>query len=146
MAVSRIPSQTNVYPSNNDQESFGQLRNGFRHLIQSIKNGNLDDAQHAFNNLTQTMPGVFQTLSLKLTDDYNAIGQALRARDISGAQRAVVQLQRDLQSVRPANHDPNDQNVAGAQNPESLADSISKSYKHDNIDSQYIGTRINIKV
>jgi hypothetical protein len=147
VTVSRIPSNTNAYQSNNDQASFGQLRNGFRHLLQSIKEGNLADAQQAYNNLTQTMPGVFQTLGLKLTDDYNAIGHALRERDVSGAQRAVVQLQQDLQSIGPAgNRYRNDQNVAGVQNPASIANNIFRLYNADNIDSQYIGTHIDIKI
>jgi hypothetical protein len=145
VSISRIAANTNVHQSSNDQTSFGQLRNGFRHLLQSIKDGNLTDAQQAYNNLTQTMPGVFQTLSSKLTDDYNAIGHALRAKDISGAQQAVVQLQQDLQSIgRTGNRYRNDQNAVGAENPASTANSIFRLYNPTNINSQYIGTHIDI--
>lgn len=147
MSVSRITANTNVYQSGNDQTSFGQLRNGFRRLLQSIKDGNLADAQQAYNNLTQTMPGVFQTLSSKLTDDYSAIGHALQKRDLSGAQQAVVQLQQDLQSIGPAgNRYRNDQNLTGTQNPAATVNNIFRLYNTGRIDSQYIGTHIDIKI
>jgi hypothetical protein len=147
VSISRISANTNVYQSGNDQTSFGQLRNGFRRLLQSIKDGNLADAQQAYNNLTQTMPGVFQTLSSKLTDDYNAIGDALRVKDISGAQQAVVQLQQDLQGIGSAgNRYRNDQNLAGAPTPASTVNNIFRLYNTGHIDSQYIGTHIDIKI
>ena len=147
MTVSRISSYTKVYQSSNDQTSFGQLRNGFRRLLQSIKNGNLTDAQQAYNNLSKTMPGVFQKLSLKLTHDYKAIGCALRERDISGAQQAVVQLQQDLQSIgRTGNHYRNDQNLTSVHNPPIIVSNIFRFYNNDSIDSHYIGAHIDIRI
>jgi hypothetical protein len=147
VSVSRISAATNVYQTNNNQTSVGQLRSGFRWLIQSIKNGNLEDAEQAYNTLNETMPQVFESLSLQLKDDYKAIGNALLAQDISGAQKAVVQLQRDLQSIGPTNARQSDEvKTPATQDYAPATTGVSRRYHDEARDPRQIGTRIDIKV
>jgi soluble cytochrome b562 len=148
VSLSRITSGINAYQGNDNQAGFGQLRKGFRHLLQSINDGHLENAQQAFNNLSQTLPVVFDKVSVKLIHDYDSIGSALDVGDISGAQKAVVQLKNDIQDIgRAENLSGRDPNMAGARNSAVAANTIIRSYYSGNIErDHYIGTHIDIIV
>jgi hypothetical protein len=147
VAVSQISSNNNAHQANDYQAGFGQLRNGFRHLLQFINDGNLAEAQRMYNDLSQTMPDVFEKLSSKLTHDYNSIGRALREENIPGAQQAVVQLKQDLQGIGSTGSiRRHDQTAASVLSPASTANNMIKSYHSGNIGAHYVGTIIDITI
>jgi hypothetical protein len=79
------------------------------------------------------MPVVFDKISLKLIDDYDAIGNALEAGDISGAQRAVVRLKHDIQEIgHTENPSSWNSNIVGARNTAAAANNIIRSYYSGN--------------
>lgn len=146
MAIAKLSSPTNVYHADDHQAGATQLRNGFRRLLQSIQDGNLPAAQKAYDEVTQTFPDFFKTLSDIVTNDYKAIGSALAKGDMTGARQAVVKLQRDLQGIgRPSALQRPDQNLDGARNQAAPAGTISGGYsKYDTLPA--IGTNIDIKI
>jgi len=99
VSIAKLSSHTNVYQAGDHRVGAEQLRNGFGRLLQSIQDGNLPAAQKAYNDVVQTFPDFFKTLSDKLINDYKAIGNALAKGDITEARHAVVKLQHDLQSI-----------------------------------------------
>jgi soluble cytochrome b562 len=142
----KISSHTNVYQVGDHQAGAGQLRNGFRHLLQTIQDGNLPAAQKAYDGITQSFPDFFKTLSDKLTNDYKAIGNALAKSDIAGARLAVVKLQQDLQSIGQSSTPQHpDQNLYGAQNQAEPFGAISGRYSK-NAELPTLGTKIDIKI
>lgn len=146
MALSQITTN-NARQGGDYQAGFGQLRNGFRHLLQFIDDGHLQEARQAYTNLSQTLPDVFGKLSSKLTDDYDAIGRALKEGDMDGAQKAVVQLKQDLQGIgRTENLSRQDASEGASRNPATTQNNIIGSYHPGNIDGRYLGTRIDIYV
>jgi len=146
VSVSKLSSHTQAYQADNHQTSAGQLRNGFRHLLQSIQDGNLSAAQRAYDIITQTFPDIFKTLSGKLTNDYKSIGTALAKNDISAARQAVVELQRDLQNIGRTGDLPlSNKNLGGARNQASTANNISGTYNESG-DLPVVGGNIDIKV
>jgi len=145
MSLSRITATIDTYQANDYSAGFGQVRNGFRHLLQSINNGYLENAQLAYKNLSRTMPAVFDKVSLKLTHDYDSIGRSLGEGNIAGAQQAVVQLKQDLQDIGRTEHiSPRHSNTAGIRTSSAAASNIIRSYYSGNIERGYIGTHIDI--
>ena len=143
MTLSKISSTPNAYQPNNKQRNTGELRHDFRRLLQSIRDGNLAEAQKTYDLIAHTLPDVFQTLSKKLTHDYRAIGDALDKGDISLARLAVVKLQQDLQSIgRTSYQPPFDININDAQNFRPASDNGFDSYN----DLPTIGSHIDIIV
>lgn len=108
MTANKISPYVDVYHATNAQTNYSRLRDGFRCLLEAIKTGNTQDAQQAYDILTDIMKKVHQTFGAQLSKTYMTIGQALRAGDIHGARRAVIQLQRDLQHVAPTNQSSGD--------------------------------------
>lgn len=146
MSVSKIYSQTNVYQRSDNQSGAGQLRNGFRRLLQSIQDGNLPAAQQAYDTFTQTFPKAFQALSDTLTKDYKAIGQSLAKGDISGARQAVVKLQQDLQSIgRDGTPPQTSQNRDNARNTAVTAGTNTGVYNEQG-ELVTVGANIDIKI
>jgi hypothetical protein len=146
-----------VYPSNissyrapqadDCREGVGQLRTGFRHLLQCIHDGRLADARQTYRDLSGSIPGVFEKLSSKLTLDYDAIGRALSEGDIPGARRAVVKLKQDLQDIQPAGTlGRRDPAVDPGRNAASVSLSTPGGYRSDDRSEHPIGTRIDIIV
>ena len=118
------PHQTNDY-----QAGFGQLRVGFRHLLQHINEGRLGEAQQAYSDLSQRLPRVFQSVSSKLTRDYDEIGAALREGDLAKAQRAVVELRKDLQGMGHGEHAARtDQSGEAGPDPSAAAGNLMRTY------------------
>jgi hypothetical protein len=147
MSPSRITATTPFSPESDYQPGVGQIRNGLRHLLKSISDGSLEDAQQAYHHLSQTMPVVFDRVSLKLTHDYGAIGHALGKGDISRAQKAAVQLGQDLQNIgRTENIDHGNSNRAGIRNSTGSLNDIIRSYYSGNSGESAIGAHIDIIV
>lgn len=146
MTLSRITSDSNAYQGSDNHPGFGQLRNGFRHLLKSINDGYLENAQQAYKNLSQTMPVVFDKISLKLIDDYDAIGNALEAGDIYGARNAVVQLKHDIQEIGRPESPSRFTNTVGARNSAEAANNIIRSYYSVNTEECCLGTHIDIMI
>ncbi len=146
MSLSRITANSDAYQAHNSSPGFGQVRNGFRHLLRSINGGYLERAQLAYKDLSQTMPAVFDRFSMKLTQDYDAIGRALREGNLTGARQAVVQLREDLQVIAGTESiSPQPSKIAGTMNPSAAADII-RSYYSAHIHGQSIGTHIDILI
>ena len=146
MTVSKVSFNTNTDQTNNKQRNTGELRHDFKHLLQSIRDGNLAEAQKAYDLIAHTLPGVFQTLSRQLTHDYRAIGDALAKGDISLAKLAVVRLQQDLQSIGRTGYQPHfDINSDAAQNSRPGSDRLFDSYNEE-VELPTLGSHINIRV
>lgn len=144
VSPSQISSYSRTQQADDCREGVGQLRSGFRHLLQFIHDGRLAEAQQTYRDLSRSMPGVFQKLSSKLTLDFDAIGRALQEGDIPGARRAVVQLKEDLQDIQPAgNFGRRDQGTAlsGESSPASYGASGSRQGGGQ---ERHIGTHIDI--
>lgn len=146
MPVTRLSANINAYQANDRQTSAGQLRNGFRRLLQSIKDGNLAEAQRAYDAISRTLPDFYQTLRGQLIQDYKAIGHALEKGDIARAQQAVVKLSQDLQSIGSNENLPGrERNLAGAGDSMSRARNMFNFYAEHN-DAPALGTNIDIMV
>jgi hypothetical protein len=146
-----------VYPSNissyrapqadDCREGVGQLRTGFRHLLQCIHDGKLADARQTYRDLSRSMPGVFQKLGSKLTLDYDAIGRALAEGNIPGARRAVVKLKQDMQDIQAAgNPGPLDRMADPGRNAAPASYGTLDGYRSGDRREHRIGTRIDIVV
>ncbi|SEM41723.1 hypothetical protein SAMN04489760_11473 [Syntrophus gentianae] len=147
MSLSRITANSNAYQVHDSSPGFGQVRNGFRHLLRSINGGYLERAQLAYKDLSQTMPAVFDRFSVKLTQDYDAIGRALGEGNLTGARQAVVQLKQDLQEIgRTENLSPLDPEMAAPRMSVTAMDSIVRSYYSESRGQSYLGTRIDILI
>jgi hypothetical protein len=86
---------------------FAERNADARQLAKSLKAGDLDGAEQAFNSLTSLgqLPGVNSTTSVPFSNpmvatDFQAIGQALQNGDVTAAQRAFQTLQMDFQANR----------------------------------------------
>ena len=146
MSVSKISSSTNTYHTNNNQKNTGELRHDFRRLLESIRDGNLVDAQRAYHIIAHTLPDIFQTLSKQLTSDYKAIGDALAKDDISRARQAVVKLQQNLQSIGRTSSQPLfDINIDSTRTLRPASTSVFDSYS-EKIALPTIGSNIDIMI
>lgn len=145
MVISRIPAQYGADTFNDHQSKMGQLRNAFRRLLRSVTEGDLADAQRAYDVIAKTLPGVYKTLSGQLTGDYKEIGYALGKGDISGTQRAVVRLQQDIQRIGSTGPQPNPEGNLNSRprSAASLVDTVTGTYLGPDL-SGSIGTRIDI--
>ena len=144
MSIVKLSTPTTAYQANDQQAGAGQLRNGFRNLLQSIQDGNLQAAKSAYQGITQTFPDFFNTLSDKLTFDYKAIGNALSKSNMAEARQAVIRLQQDLQSIGRMNTlSRPDQKPDVTRVRASTAGIISGGYG-ENGDIAAIGTNIDI--
>lgn len=147
MSLSRITASSDAYQAHDSSANFGQVRNGFRRLLQSIHDGSLENAQIAYRNLSQTLPIAFDKVSLRLTHDYGAIGSALEVGDIAGAQRAVIQLKEDLLDIgRTGNLSRGDSSRAIPRYSAAATDSMIRSYYYGNSGEYGIGAHIDITV
>ncbi len=147
MSLSRITAHSDAYPAHDSSANFGQVRNGFRRLLQSIHDGSLENAQIAYQNLSQTLPVAFDRVSLRLTGDYDAIGSALEVGDIAGAQQAVVQLKEDLLDLgRTGNLSRGDSSRTIPRYSAAETRSMIRSYYCGNSEEYGIGAHIDITV
>lgn len=147
VSLSRITASRDAYQAHDSSANFGQVRNGFRRLLQSIHDGSLENAQISFRNLSQTLPVAFDKVSLRLTHDYDAIGSALEVGDLAGAQRAVVQLKEDLLDIgSTGNLSRGDSIRTLPRNTAAATDGLIRSYYCGNSGESGIGTQIDITV
>jgi hypothetical protein len=97
MSVSGISSDPNLYQIYSSQTNPQQQQD-------PLQSGDLTAAQQAYNALTQNASNPGQTQNGQLTQDLNAVGQALKSGDVSAAKQAYSKLQQDFQNVRHAHH------------------------------------------
>lgn len=88
MAVSAISSSSAGYQAdpNNFRQQLAQLLN-------SIKSGDLPDAQEAYSELSQNPATSRIDPNSPLGQALGQIGQSLQANDLNGAQQALASLQ-----------------------------------------------------
>ena len=144
MSLSRISFTTNAYQGDSSQSNLSHIREGFRQLLQAIKDGNLIDARQTYKLLTDMMLNTYEILSGQLKKDYHAIGHALQVGDMTGAQKAVADLQQDLQNIGHAGQRQQVQNVAEYRQPAHVSTNIFSMYTADTISAQTIGRNIDI--
>jgi len=146
MPISRVNYNNNLSISNIRQTTSGQLTNNFRHLLQSIKDGNLAEAQNVYDVITRKFPEIYQKLKGQLTQDYNAIGLSLRRGDISGAQHGVVHLQQHLQNLgRTDSEIDGDRALNSTPNYALMGKNIIRSYDNE-LNSKTVGSKIDVIV
>lgn len=146
MPLSQITSG-GTHQANDYQAGVGQLRVGFRHLLQHINEGRLGEAQQAYSDLSQRLPRVFQSVSSKLTRDYDEIGVALREGDLGKAQRAVVELRKDLQGMgRSETASRTDPNGEPGRNLSAATGNLMRTYHSGAVEGRTLGTLIDIYV
>ena len=116
MSVSPISSVYNTYQTyqTNSQNNFSQVRQGFKNLASALQSGDLTGAQQAFAALQQLLPdpsasnqtqtGQSGSGQNQFATDLNAVGQALKNGDVSGAKKAFATLEQDMQSVQGHRH------------------------------------------
>lgn len=145
MSLSRINAGIDAYQAKDYITGFGQVRNGFRHLQQSIHNGHLENARQAYRNLSQTMPVVLDKVSLTLTRDYDEIGRALGEGNIAGARQAVVQLGRDLQDIgRSESVSPRPSTITDNLHFMAAQNYLLRSYRTSDLEKRSVGVYIDL--
>jgi outer membrane protein assembly factor BamD (BamD/ComL family) len=105
------PAQDQYVPSSSQTQNPAQLvQQDYTQLASALQSGNLTDAQSAFSALQQelqTQGGATATSAATnsttgtdpITNDFNALGQALASGNLTQAQSAFSQLQNDVQTA-----------------------------------------------
>jgi hypothetical protein len=119
-------------PAGGDQyvpSTVKQVQQDFAQLNSALQSGDLSGAQSAFASLQQTLqsqgaatPGTAGTQSSSsangtdpITNDFNALGQALASGNLSQAQGAFSQLQSDIQTAQQTAGSPGQSLTQGLQ-------------------------------
>lgn len=108
-ALSGIYSQASHSYRANSRQTGRQERADFQQLAQALGSGNLGGAQQAFSALDQLLSASSQSQGSPqngqqgsqnnpFSTDLSAVGQALKSGDLTGAQQAFAQLQKDIQA------------------------------------------------
>jgi outer membrane protein assembly factor BamD (BamD/ComL family) len=106
------PAQDQYVPGSSQTQNPAQLvQQDYTQLASALQSGNLTDAQSAFSALQQelqTQTGSTATSATTnsttgtdpITNDFNALGQALSSGNLTQAQSAFSQLQNDVQTAQ----------------------------------------------
>src|ERR1700724_3424153 len=97
------------------QSLFRQIRQDFSQLAKALQSGDLSGAQSAFASLQQglqsqglitqttaTTPSTTNSGTDTISSDFNALGSALSSGNLTLAQSAFSQLQKDIQTAQQA--------------------------------------------
>jgi len=111
-----INSLNNYYSSSYAQNNASAAQTDFQNLGQALQSGNISAAQTAFAALQETYQGQSPASSSSssssqspstsnpITTDLNALASALSSGNLSTAQSAYTQLQKDMQTQGSGHH------------------------------------------
>jgi len=119
MSISSVSSPGNTYQQTNQVSPFKQAKQDYAALAQALAAGNISAAQQAFSAFQQDLQSVQQTQGAQqpvqatqsakggIQGDLSSLSQALSTGDMSAAQTAFANLQKDAQTAtagRPHHH------------------------------------------
>ncbi len=111
MSISSVSSANNSYPQTSQASPLKQAKQDYAALAQALASGNLTGAQQAFTAFqsdlqkVQQASGGAQTVQATqsaqggVQGDLSSLGQALSSGNMSGAQTAFANLQKDAQAA-----------------------------------------------
>ena len=103
MSISAVSNNTfNYQPTGVDNSK--SRKSDFQSLTAALQSGDLQQAQQAYNSLTQNSPIAAKTGSNPVLQDFQAIGTALQSGDVSGAQKALTTFEDALKTAMQGHH------------------------------------------
>jgi DNA-binding FadR family transcriptional regulator len=103
MSISAVSSNTFKYQPTAVDDSQSR-KNAFQSLATALQSGDLQQAQQAYNSLTQNSPIAAKRGTNPVLQDFQAIGTALQSGDVSGAQKALTTFQDALKTAMQGHH------------------------------------------